>query len=50
MLQNNEEVLQRHMIRVEHTAMFLRGFNELLHYELGYVHQVAALNNHGVPS
>lgn len=48
-LQDNEEVLQRHRVRVQLAAKLEGRLNELLHHQLTDVYQVAALNAHRVP-
>ena len=44
MLQNNEKMLQRNMIRVKLPAKLQAALDHLLHHELADVHQVAPLN------
>ena len=47
-LQHNEEVLQRHRVRVQLSAALQGGLDEFLHHQLADVHQVRALDAHGV--
>ena len=47
-LQHNEEVLQRNRVRVQLSAALQGGLDEFLHHQLADVHQVRALDAHGV--
>lgn len=50
MLQNNEEMMQRQMVAVEHPAITKRLLNQLFHDQFRDVHEIAAFYDYWVSS
>lgn len=47
-LEDDEEVLQRHMIGIEHSSILQRRFDEFLDNEFRYVDEIASLDDYRV--
>jgi len=48
-LENDEKVLQRHVIGIEHTTIFQGRFDQLLDDQFRNVNEITPLDDHRVP-